>query len=342
MTLSVKQGTYTGDGNATQAITGVGFQPKVVFVRELVQTVGDDGGSFRIDTMGTNEGKKIGANGAVSTDGVRVLGTDGFTVGNGASVNASGVAYYYLALGGDDVATGSYTGNDTDNRNITGVGFQPVWVGVAASGNTFAYFKPSSLAGDASHSYSATANQANRIQALQSDGFQVGTEAEVNTGANTYYWFAIKSSSKIVLNSYSGDGVDSTNITTVGFYPQAVIVKEIGAQPGIMRVDSLTGDNTIKFTLAGAANLIQNLNSNGFQVGNDNASNGTGGTYHYIAFTQSIAQTITSSTYIHSGEVSRQPRIQETQYNLPNIAIVQNTPKITNITNEQPRTLFFS
>ena len=101
-------------------------------------------------------------------------------------MNANGVANHFVAI--NDVAgitdVGTYTGNGTDNRNITGVGLSPAYV-MTRLGNTSGppedgVHRPSSLAGDASMFFDDTANAANRVQALQADGFQLGTDVAVN------------------------------------------------------------------------------------------------------------------------------------------------------------------
>ncbi len=55
-----------------------------------------------------------------------------------------------------------------------------------------AVWRPLSAAGDRTLYWSATAAATNRIQALQADGFQVGTNAQVNTNGSTYYYLALR------------------------------------------------------------------------------------------------------------------------------------------------------
>lgn len=284
MALSMKQGTYTGTG-VERSITGLGFEPKVVFVRELVASVGDDGGSWRAAGMPANSANPIGQNGGFHTDGVRSLDSDGFTVGTSGRVNFLGAAYYYLALGGTDCATGSYSGNSTDDRNITGVGFDPIWVVIGHSHNThFSYLTDQSTGGNSDY-FTALAETTNNIQALITDGFQVGNGTTVNITGNTYYWFALKAGSQVKTGSYTGNAVDGRSITGVGFNPVAVIIKVTdSANPGVFRPASLAGDNCIKWSVAGGANLIQSLITDGFTVGTDVTVNDSGRPYHWIAF----------------------------------------------------------
>jgi len=81
-------GTYTGDGNATQAITGVGFQPKLLHVYSHTH-----GGVYLIiksDNDGLNAA--VIADGIYKPDIIISLDTDGFTVGDGTGVAAGNQA----------------------------------------------------------------------------------------------------------------------------------------------------------------------------------------------------------------------------------------------------------
>ena len=80
-----------------------------------------------------------------------------------------------------EVVTGQYTGNGADSRNILYIGFQPdivVTVGSYAASNP--PFRTSTMSGDISKSIAFSSYASNRIQALLSDGFQIGTDADVN------------------------------------------------------------------------------------------------------------------------------------------------------------------
>ena len=188
---SMKVGTYTGNGTG-QAITGVGFAPENVIV------LGNN--AQRAVTRFAGMARTYGFDNTTGvTTGVSSLDANGFSVGNAAETNANGIAYHYIAFNdvANSVDVGSYAGNNTDNRNIATVGFQPEYVLVRADDATTgraATARPSSLAGDNSLFFAATAMGNNRVQALQANGFQVGTGAEVNAGAVTYYSIAVRSS----------------------------------------------------------------------------------------------------------------------------------------------------
>lgn len=99
----IKTGTYTGDGAATKAITGVGFQPKHL---EIISNA-DTAPTMRFvknDQMGT---LAFGGDPNVfetKPDVIISLDADGFTVGDGTGANANWCntntkAYAYTAWG---------------------------------------------------------------------------------------------------------------------------------------------------------------------------------------------------------------------------------------------------
>ena len=96
---TIKTGTYTGDGAATQAITGVGFRPSALFTFKLVDS-SNHGGFVKTTAMG-EYARQIDINGRYKVDHIISLDADGFTVGDctGFSnmTNESGIVYAYIA-----------------------------------------------------------------------------------------------------------------------------------------------------------------------------------------------------------------------------------------------------
>lgn len=110
----VATGTYTGNGSTSQSVTGVGFQPKVVFVTKRLTSNGDNfvqgayvwtsnvivddvtgGAAVTYDPATENTFE-------IFTDTIIAIGSDGFTVDDGGSdndPNANGVTYNYWAVG---------------------------------------------------------------------------------------------------------------------------------------------------------------------------------------------------------------------------------------------------
>src|SRR5258706_14298682 len=80
--------------------------------------------------MTGNATKELGSAAALLTNRMSSLDPDGFTLGADPSVNQSGVTYYWTALLElpGTFKLGSYAGNATDNRALTGLGFTPGYV----------------------------------------------------------------------------------------------------------------------------------------------------------------------------------------------------------------------
>lgn len=188
---AMRVGNYTGNG-ANRSFSGFGFSPEAVIV------LGNNAarGVSRMSGMTRSFGFDASLG---TTTAVTSLDADGFSAGTAAEANASGVAYHYVAF--NDVANSidvaSYVGNNTDNRNIATVGFQPTYALIRANDTSTgraANARPSSLAGDNTLLFTAAAGGANRIQALQASGFQLGTSTDVNANPVTYHYLAVRSS----------------------------------------------------------------------------------------------------------------------------------------------------
>lgn len=283
--LKFASGSYAGDGNDNRAVvTGLSFTPKVVFVS---CTVGVSS-VVRTDSMaGDTSSLFVGGGGA---DRIQSITSDGFTVGTDISVNNGALNYQWWALGGTEVATGTYTGNGSDDRNITGVGFNPGFVMIVPSSaqSRYATYRGSNLSGDLSFSGSIAAT-ANYIQSLAGSAqFQVGTNVAVNENASTYYWWAVDSAStSLGQGSYVGNATDNRNITGLSFDPTLVIVKWDAATWGYMRSTSNTGDESKPLDAESmAADFIQAFGTTSFQVGGNAYVNGDTLTYYYWYFRQ--------------------------------------------------------
>lgn len=92
----VNIGTYTGDGAATQAITGVGFEPELLIVWHKANDTYVRFKSSQDTTYSKNTG------GGYFEDEIISLDEDGFTVGDGTgsgiSMNGNEIVHVYVAL----------------------------------------------------------------------------------------------------------------------------------------------------------------------------------------------------------------------------------------------------
>ena len=188
-----RTGKYTGSGVDARDFTtgGLGFIPDYV----AISADAAQNKVFRTSTMSGDSTGNFG--GAINiANAVQNLQLNGFQLGTAGQVNTSAGAYYFFALkelaGVIDVAT--FVGDATDNRNITGIGFQPDVIFIKSADTTGqARMKTSDLAGDAALPFGAAASGTNWLQSISSDGFQVGSSANGNT--ENYHILCLKAGS---------------------------------------------------------------------------------------------------------------------------------------------------
>lgn len=189
--MELEVGSYTGSGTG-RSIEGVGFSPEYVIVmpatgKEAVQRSAAMPSTFFFDEDTGGENR------------VTSLDADGFSVGDSSRVNSAGVTYHYVAWNAvaGKMGVGSYTGDGSDGRSITGVGFEPGYVitrpeARAADKNSAHKPASSGVGRDLSLDFRASDNDVNDIQALEPDGFQVGSGGQVNASGRTFYWMAFR------------------------------------------------------------------------------------------------------------------------------------------------------
>lgn len=286
MALYIKTGEYTGNGAYNRSITGVGFTPKLVII--IRTTAGQGALTMASNPADTSYDMQNSSSGNANM--IQALQSDGFKIGDDAKVNSNTANYKYLCVGGDstDITTGSYTGDSNDNRSITGVGFQPALVIVKGTNNDQIVFHSSGMGNstDLSQDFLSNGNYTNAIQALEADGFQVGTGGTVNTSATTYYWVAIKANSALLASgTYTGNGADNRSITGLGFDPSYVWTKRYYSR-SVHRNTTYVGDASTSIGSGGgsAANQIQSFVTDGFEIGTDGQVNSNTLTYYWVAF----------------------------------------------------------
>ncbi len=296
--MQIATGSYTGNGVNARAITGLGFEPDLVIVKR-----GD--GSYhpvwRSSAMVGDVSAYLGASLVNTSNCIESLDVDGFTLGDDEKVNTDTKTYHWIAAAVnevDDFAVGTYVGNSSDDRSISGLGFEPDLVVVKGNRADQGCWRSSAMVGDSSAFFGATTNYANLIQALEADGFQVGTSVNVNYTGIDYYWFAVKAVPGLVAaGTYTGDGSDNRSISGIGFEPEHVWVKRSGASAGRLRPSTLAGDSTLSLvTGVPATNRIQALEADGFQVGTDAEVNGNTYTYWYAAWRSGSTETVIPKT----------------------------------------------
>ena len=179
--------SYTGNGIDNRSITGLGFTPAYVITIPESTSPAYHRSSLMLESYSFD-----------STTGqpnhIQAMVADGFQIGDDGDVNRNGFVYHYVAWRAvpGRMAVGSYIGLENDNRAITGVGFRPAYVVVKADDNWSAAHKPVSTgpATDDTLLFNLNASQADNIQALQADGFQVGRQERVNSAGRSVFWMA--------------------------------------------------------------------------------------------------------------------------------------------------------
>jgi hypothetical protein len=311
---------YTGTG-ATQAITGVGFQPDMVWSKNRNQTY-----THQINDAVRGVNKQIATNltnaQETNTGELTAFDSDGFTVGSGGTLNGNGdgiVSWNWLANGagvsntdGDITSTVSasttsgfsivkWTGTGSDGTIGHGLGVAPKMVIVKSLANTTAWMVYHASLGNAQEIYLNSSSGSGASTAWNSTtptynviSLDGGAGNGVNaSGDYIAYVFAEKKGfSKF--GSYTGNGsADGTFIYT-GFKPALLIRKRTDAsndwyindnkRAGYNPQNDYLFPNTTQ-----AESALQRFDflSNGFKIrttdGGDNAS---GGTYIYMAFAE--------------------------------------------------------
>lgn len=238
--------------------------------------------------MGGDASKVLTSAAAMDTNLIQSLEPDGFTIGTAQEVNTDGTTYHWVAMrAGSNLVVGSYVGNGVDNRSILGVGFQPSWVVTLGDGSDSVQ-RPGPIVGDGSYLMSGTVKLTNRIQAMEGDGFQIGSNDDVNELGTTFHYVAWKGSAQVSTGTYTGNGVDSRSIWGTGFEPLVAWIKRDDSQPSVWRPASLAGDWSLYWgNSARNSNRIQSLQAFAFQVGTNAEVNSNGSLYYYISLRDS-------------------------------------------------------
>lgn len=101
----MKNGQYTGDGETSQSITGLGFKPDLVIVFTTING-SSVGPCFKSSDMSETNSLVVmtdGSSNYVHDDQLRSLDADGFTVGDGTGgtnlMNIDGRVYDFVVFG---------------------------------------------------------------------------------------------------------------------------------------------------------------------------------------------------------------------------------------------------
>jgi len=185
-------GSYTGNSGGTKAITGLGFQPELVWMFQDFTAWQNTGAMFlfsgRAETQ-FRDGSDPGGNFIQSFD------ADGFTANGRGAAGAS--TYHYVAFDSDgtNVKIGTYSGTEAD-QNVS-MGFLPEFAMVvrATSGDKMIW-KSNTMGGDSTLQLGAvSASTVAKITGFSGTGMDLeGSQTEVNDVASTHYYFSLGTS----------------------------------------------------------------------------------------------------------------------------------------------------
>jgi hypothetical protein len=313
---------WTGDGNSGRSITGVGFQPDFVWIKDRTRNerhilIDSNRGSGNILT--TIDDRVENTN---RFDMLSSFDSDGFTIGNAGPANFATdnfVAWCWKA-GGPAVTNtdGSITSQVSVNQDA---GFSIVsWTANTSSPNTIGHglskipkfiiakrrneisdwpVYHSSLPATDYIGLNLTNGKATNSAVWNntsptSSVFTVGSIFDQNETVIAYCWAEIEGFSKF--GSYVGNGSTDGPFVYCGFKPAFVILKSSSAADNWRMYDSSRGStNGISPVLYPNLTLVESTPthidflSNGFKLRSDN-SNASGVTHIFIAFAESPFQ----------------------------------------------------
>lgn len=306
--FQMKTGYYVGSGSAGLTISNIGFQPEFVLIKSDTAT---GVGVFKTSAMPSSTTAFLSAT-ADNTASQITLTPDGFSVGTIAQVNSLNVRYTYIAITGSDCTSagtfcvGQYAGNGSASRTIT-TGFQPSLVIIKRQTAVASHFRTASMPINTMNYFTSTAQDTTGtfMTNFTSSGFTVGANNNVN--ASNYYYVTFPVTIGIMAEgTYTGNGVDNRNVVTaLGFEPDMVLVKNTSSatannRRAVMNLTTHYGDMStyVADAVAGAVNLIQDLQINGFQIGSGVNVNENTSTFYWFAFGGSPLPSSGSGTFL--------------------------------------------
>lgn len=295
--LKIKSGAYTGNGS-TQSITGVGFQPKVVWIR-------GDGtapkGRLKTDAMPGARTMFIDTELADSS--ITSLDSDGFSLAADDDVNASATNYIYTAITGtaDLLETGSFESSTTDNVDIP-LSNPSLKIGAIivllddASANTQPVFRTTIHHGDSTSNFRLT-DRSNIIQSIGTGTFQRGNDTRIGqNGITAYYIVFADNPNCFDTGQYTGNAADNRTITTNRSFEPDFMFNSISLNdnPSVFQTDYVLdniGDRTYKTFGNYEANNIQAFGAGTFEIGSDAGINSNGNLFTWFALANYIGTT---------------------------------------------------
>ena len=314
---------YTGNGASSRAIS-VGFQSDWVWNKPRTNT-----NDYQLVDSVRGGGKVISSNlaDAEYTAGNTILsfGSDGFTCGDGASVNANGVTYasWNWVAGGsasnntDGNTTTSvsvnqdagfsimkYAGDGNDSTIGHGLGAKPEYIifkeiDGAESWRVWSKYTPDTASKAlALNLTDAAFSQSGWIGAISTSTISIGTDSSINTNGNNYIAYAFSPKQGYSkFGAYTGNGNADGTFVYTGFKPAFLMVKSTGSGGWLINDTKRSPHNITGLTLYADSSASEesytigasewDFLSNGFKNRDAGSAQNTSGTsYIYMAFAE--------------------------------------------------------
>ena len=323
--------TWTGDGTASRAITGVGFQPDWVWYKTRTQAYDHNA----VDsTRGATNQLRPNTNGFgySAADQILSFDSDGFTIGSGGDANQNGedyVAWCWKAKGGTTTSNGEGSVTSTVQAN-TEAGFSIVkwtspgsgssytvghglnsvpeviifkYLGITSNWNTYTAPTTASNLLFLDLSNGQTASSDFPTATPTSSTFAMGSSSIGGYDMIAYCFHSVAKYSSI--GSYTGNGSSTNGPTiTTGFEPAMIIIKRTDSAEDWKIIDNKRGvfANSLEPNEAIAEEAGNNAGftplSTGFQIGDTSGDyNANGGTYFYMAFASDVSTPVLASSF---------------------------------------------
>jgi hypothetical protein len=312
---------YTGNGTSQNIVNTAGFKPDWVWVKSRSNAYSH----YTADTIrGVNSILATNSTNGETTvaSSITAFNSNGFSVGTEASTNgnaATFVGWQWQAGQGSTSSNTSgsitstvsvnttagfsivtYTGTGSSATVGHGLGVAPKMVIIknrTAGSTAWNVYQASIPSGNllSLNSTAASFANTNRITAVSSTTFSIGTDGDVNGSTNShvaYCWAEIAGFSKF--GSYTGNGSTDGPFVYTGFRPKFVMIKRTDSTENWQIVDSSrdiynVAINTLFPNLSNAESggVQYDLLSNGFKVkSSTGGGNTSGGTYIYMVFAE--------------------------------------------------------
>jgi hypothetical protein len=311
---------YTGNGTDDHAITGVGFQPDWVWIKDRDSAYNH--GLFDVIRGATKILSSNATSAEATTEGVKSFDSDGFTLGTGAFQNNNN----------DDFASWNWLAGGTASSNTDGSITTQVSANTTAGFSVLTYTGNGTAGATIGHGLnqapeafiSKVRNQTNQWHcgfaplgwtkqihidttgaatsstifnntAPDSSVVTLGSSSGTNWSGNTfvaYCFHSVKGYSKI--GSYTGNGSTDGTFVYTGFKPAFVLIKANAVADWYLIDNKRATYNVMEASLKAntsdaESTTIQDMDflSNGFKPRSTSGStNGSGTTYIYMAFAE--------------------------------------------------------